>query len=258
MDDRRALLDAREALSGAILAAEEWHESYRADPDAFNELVRLESALETAVGEYLHGLAERAPSYVDWTVLKASDVPPATDPMWEEERLLMTAAVLEIITQLTALGVVAGEANYEIPIAYDSLDDAIMHAARTQVATLVRGATDTTRKLIRESVAQSIALGEDSYAATERLMKVIDNPIRAVTIAQTEPVNAYQRGYYLYAKQTGAVSKTWDGLIGACKICAPLIGTTVGIDETFKLANGEEREHPAGHPRCRCSVIYNY
>lgn len=259
MASRRELLDARESLSQALLMAEAWHESYKSNPDVFRALVAQEAALERVVGEYLHDLASRAAQFVDWSVLKASSgVPAADDETWEEERRLLTVAVLQIITEVTALGLVGGEATYAYPIAFDSLDDAIMQSARKQVAQLVRGATDTTRKLIRESIAQSIALGEDSHAATLRLMEVIDNPIRAVTIAQTEPVNAYQSGYALYAKQTGAISKEWDGLIGACKICAPLIGTTVGIDEMFVLPNGAELAHPAGHPRCRCSLIYNY
>lgn len=258
MATRAELLDLHEGLSQAIHAAEDWLDSYKANPETFRELVRLESALERAVAEYLHGLAYRAVEFVDWSGLKASGAPNADDPVWEEERRLLTVAALQLITELTATGVLAGESTYAVPIDFDNLYDAIMQSARKQTATLVRGATDTTRRLIRESVAQSIALGEDANAATERLMKVIDNPIRAQTIAQTEPVNAYQKGYNLYAKQTGAISKEWDGLVGACQICSPLIGTTVGIDEMFVLANGTELEHPAGHPRCRCSVIYNY
>lgn len=258
MANRRELLDARESLARAILAAEAWPERYKLNEDVFRTLIGLEAALNTAVSEYLHDAASRAAQFVDWSVLKASGVPNASDAVWDEERHLLTVAVLQIITELTALGVIGAESEYAIPIAFDTLQEAIMKSARTQVATLVRGATDTTRKLIRESVAQSIALGEDAYAATERLMNVIDNPIRAETIAQTEPVNAYQKGYNLYAKKTGAISKEWDGLAGACQICSPLIGTTVGIDEMFVLSNGQEVEHPAGHPRCRCSLIYNY
>lgn len=258
MADRAELLNLHEALHVDIRAAEEWLDDYKKDPALFRALVQLEGQLQTSVAEYLHGLAGRAVDFVDWTVLAASGVPNASDAVWDEERQLLTVAVLQIITELVALGATAGEQYENIPISFDSLQDAIMQSARKQVATLVRGATDTSRKLIRESVAQSIALGEDAHAATLRLMEVIDNPIRAETIAQTEPVNAYQKGYNLYAKQTGAVSKEWDGLAGACKICTPLIGTTVGIDEMFVLPNGVELEHPAGHPRCRCSVIYNY
>lgn len=258
MATRAQLLDLHESLTQAVLAAEDWLPSYKANPETFRELVRLESALERLVAEYLHGLAGRAAEFVDWSVLKASGAPNADDDVWEEERRLLTIAVLQTINELTAVGVLAGESTYAIPVDFDSLYDAIMQSARKQTATLVRGATDTSRNLIRESVAQSIALGEDAHAATIRLMNVIDNPIRAETIAQTEPVNAYQKGYNLYAKKTGAISKEWDGLAGACQICSPLIGKTVGIDELFVLANGQEVEHPAGHPRCRCSIIYNY
>lgn len=258
MATRPEILSAHTELQSEIRAAEEWHDSYKSDPAIFRTLVGLEASLQAAVSEYLHELAPRAVQFVEWSVLKAAGAPNADDAVWDEERRLLTIAVLQIITELTALGVVAGEAEYAIPIAFDSLQDAIMHGARTHVASFVKGATDTTRKLIRESVAQSIALGEDINDATIRLMNVIDNPIRAETIAQTEPVNAYQRGYNLYAKKTGAISKEWDSLAGACKICSPLIGTTVGINEMFVLSNGTELEHPAGHPRCRCSVIYNY
>ena len=264
MATRKELLEAREQLHVAIHAAEEWQDSYKASPDTFAELLRLEARLETAVGEYLHDASTRVIQYVDWSRLpepiKADAGPVANndDPAWKQEEILLTAAVLQIITDLIATGAIAGENIHGLPMGFNSLDEAVMQAARLHVAKLVKGATETTRKLIRESVAQSIALGEDINAATERLMNVIDNPIRAELIAQTEPVNAYQKGYNMYAKSTGAVSKEWDGLTGACKICAPLIGKTIGIDELFVLANGNEVEHPSGHPRCRCSVIYNY
>lgn len=258
MATRAELLDAHESLSQAIHAAEDWLDSYKANPETFRELVRLESALERAVAEYLHDLSLRAVEFVDWSVLKAAGAPNADDEVWEEERKLLTAAVLQLITELTATGLLAGESLHGIPIEFDNLYDAIMQSARKQTAQLVKGATATSRKLIRESIAQSIALGENAYESTARLLNIVDNPIRAEMIAQTEPVNAYQKGYNLYAKQTGAISKEWDGLVGACKICSPLIGTTVGIDEMFVLPNGTELEHPAGHPRCRCSIIYNY
>lgn len=259
MASRTELLDLHDSLTQAVLAAEEWTESYKTNPDTFRELIRLESAVERSVAEYLHDLAtERAPNFIDWSVLKASGVPNADDAVWEEERYLLTVAVLQLITELTALGVIAGESEHGIPIDFSTLEEAIMQSARKHTAQFVKGVTDTTRKLIRESVAMSIDLGEDAHAATLRLMEHIDNPIRAVTIAQTEPVNAYQNGYYLYAKSTGAVSKEWDGLAGACKICTPLIGKIIPIDEKFVLANGKEIDHPAGHPWCRCGLIYHY
>lgn len=151
-----------------------------------------------------------------------------------------------------------GEDLYGIPLDFDSLDEAIMLSARKQTATFVKGVTDTTRKLMREAVAQSIALGQDSAQGSARIRLIIDNQIRAQLIAQTEPVNAYQNGLSRYAKSTGATEKTWDGMAAACKICTPLTGKTIPIDDDFVLANGNEIQHPAGHPRCRCSLIYVY
>jgi hypothetical protein len=175
MTDRQRLLDAREALHVSLLTAEAWHDSYKKDEESFALLVSLEAALNTSVAEYLHDLADRAPGFVDWSALKASTVPPATDPVWEEEMQLLTIAVLQILQDVTALGAMAGEGIYGIPATFDSLDEAIMQSARRQTAQLVKGVTDTTRKLIREAVAQSIALGEDAPTATARLVAVIDN-----------------------------------------------------------------------------------
>ncbi|MDI3211772.1 hypothetical protein [Arthrobacter sp. AL12] len=269
MATRQELLSAREQLRAAISGAEEWQESYKASPKTFKQLLALEASLETATGEYLHDLSIRAAESVDWKQYRASikaDAGPVAnndDPVWKEEQILLTAAVIDIITDLVATGAMAGETLYGIPTGYStlefaSLDEAIMHAARKHTAQMVSNVTDTTRKLIRESVAKSIALGETADFATVRLMNVIDNPIRAQLIALTEPVNAYQTGLKHYAVQTGAKEKTWDGLKGACQICSPLIGKTVPIDELFILANGRELDRPAGHPRCRCSLIYSY
>lgn len=268
MATRADLLDAHEDVHLHIRAAEEWGKTYKQSPEAFASLLALEALLETAVAEYLHDAAGRASGYVDWSRLPepveasiSADTGPVFNndsPVWSEEQKLLTAAVLQILTELIAVGGQAGEEFYGIPMSFTTLDEAVMEAARLHTANFVRGATETTRKLIRESIAQSIALGEDGRASKLRLLEVIDNPIRAELIAQTEPVNAYQKGYNLYAKATGAVSKEWDGLLGACKICSPLIGKTIPIDEQFLLANGKLVDHPAGHPRCRCSLIYNY
>lgn len=265
---RAELIALHEELHVHIRATEEWNETYKKSPKAFADLLLLEAQLETAVAEYLHAAAGRAPGYVDWSRLPdpveasvnadAGPVENNDSQVWLDEEKLLTAAVLQIITDLIAAGGQGAEELYGIPVGYTNLNEAIMEAARKHVAQFVRGATETTRKLIRESVARSIAMGEDAHASTLRLMNVIDNPIRAELIAQTEPVNAYQRGYYMYAKETGAKSKEWDGLAGACSICTPLIGTTIPIDDKFILANGKEVDHPAGHPRCRCSLIYNY
>ncbi|TFB85840.1 hypothetical protein E3O44_12625 [Cryobacterium algoricola] len=264
MATRQELLSAREDLHVHIHAAEDWQESYKASPNTFVQLLRLEAALESAAGEYLLGLATRSLGYVDWSRLPdpiKADAGPVVnndDPAWKEEQVILTAAVLSTITELITTGAEAGEYVYKIPAGYTSLDEAIMEAARNHVGGLVKGVTETTRKLIRESVATSIAMGEDLSASKARLMKIMNNPVRAEMIAATESVNAYQTGLYHYAKTTGAKKKTWDGLRGACNLCFPLIGKTIGIDELFDVGNGTKALFPAIHIRDRCGVIYIY
>ncbi|MFC8008947.1 hypothetical protein [Streptomyces cinereoruber] len=264
MATRAALLDLREQLRASILASEDWQQSYRDDPKTFKALVAGEARLETAAAEYLVGLSQRAPRYVDWSRLPRpvqADAGPVlnnSDPVWKEEEKLLTAAVLSIVTELVATGAIAGESLYGIPMGFSTLDEAVLVAARTQVAQLVSNVTATSRDLIRESIQQSIAAGEDLATAQARLMTVINNPVRAELIAHTESVNAYQTGLKNFGKVTGAVSKTWDGLAGACKICGPMIGKTIPIDDFFQLSNGNEVDHPSAHPRCRCGLIYNY
>ena len=263
MATRNELLSARQNLRVSILASEEWQPSYKKDKATFKELVSLESELETAVAEYLSELSERALTYVDWTRLPdevKADAGPVlnnSDPAWKREQTLLTKSTLDLVTRLVATGAVAGEHIYGIPVGFSVLDEAILQAARTQVATLVSNVTDKSRDLIRESIRHSIAVGEDSTSSQARLMDIINNPVRAELIAHTESVNAYQTGLSNFADETNAVSKTWDGLAGACVICNPLIGVTVDITEMFDV-NGEELEHPSAHPRCRCGLIYNY
>jgi hypothetical protein len=267
---RLELLDARTQLRAAIVAVEDWQGSYKADPVTFALLTYLEAQLETNVAEYLHELAQRVPAYVDWerlpkpVIAAAGPVANNDDVVWSEEEKLLTSAVLAVITDLVATGAVAGEAVYGIPLGYSSLefaslDDAIMQAARKYTAQMVSNVTATTRKIIRESVAKSVALGENADMATVRLMKVIDNPIRAQLISQTEPVNAYQTGLKHYAVSTGAKTKKWDGLIGACPLCQSAIKQgEIAIDKLFTLSNGKQVDRPACHPRDRCGIIYGY
>lgn len=264
MDTRAKLLRARVALRSGLIASEDWQPSYKRDRKTFRALTLGEAKLESVVAEYLNGLDQRAPSYVDWFRLPGpllADAGPVLNndaEAWKLEQQLLTAAVLDIIADLVATGAIAGENIYGIPMGYTTLDEEILRAARTRVGQLVKGVTETTRDLIRESIRQSIAAGEDITAAKARLSKVILNPVRAELIAHTESVNAYQIGLSTYGKATGANTKTWDALPGACKICSPLSGKTIGIDELFVLANGHEVEYPSAHPRCRCGIIYNY
>src|SRR5680860_651354 len=105
---------------------------------------------------------------------------------------------------LVATGGQFGEIEYGISLGVTELSESVLVAAREQTAGLVSGVTETNRNLIRESIKQSITRGEDVKESVARIKKVINNPVRAEMIAQTESVNAYQTGL----KNFAAVSYT--------------------------------------------------
>ena len=175
--------------------------------------------------------------------------------MWKGEAVDFTKAVIDAITQLTVTGAQFGVLEYGIPYEATPLTEWVLTVAGEHTAGLVSGVTDTNRKLIQQAIKKGIKEEEEDVAAmTERIGRYIASPVRAEMIAQTESVNAYQTGLKNFAKETGAVSKTWEALAGACKVCSPIDGQIVGIDELF--GNGSDR--PSAHPRCRCGVIYVY
>lgn len=258
--DRSALLEARAELTQAIRASEEWQPSYKRHPETFSALLRHEAELERQVAEYPAGLAQRAPQYVDWAQvpepLKAASNPLAnkSEDVWKGEAIDFTKAIIDAITQLTITGAQFGVLEYGIPFEATPLTEWVLTAAGEHTAGLVSGVTDTNRKLIQQAIKQGIKEGEDTAAITERIGRYVASPVRAETIAQTESVNAYQSGLLNFGIETGAKTKTWESLAGACVICAPLDGETVDIKEQF--SNGADS--PSAHPRCRCGAIYNY
>lgn len=198
--NRTALLSARRELTQGIRASEDWQSRYKAHPETFKGLLLHEAELEQAAAEYLAGLAQRAPQYVDWSLVpepvKAAASPLAhkDDDLWRAEEFDLTKAVIDAITMLTTTGAQAGELTSGIYIGVSSLSQTVLVAAREQVATLVSQVTETNRKLIREAIKQSIARAEDVTGTIARIKTVVNNSVRAEMIAQTESVNAYQTG----------------------------------------------------------------
>lgn len=259
--DRQKLLEALQHVNAGLLAAEEWQPSYKKNRGTFRALVTAEAGLQNDVAEYLAGLAVRVRGYIDWQAMPkpvTAAVSIGDGDAWSDEETRLLAAVIERMTELVAIGGHAGELTYGIDLGMTSLHETVMRAARKQTAQMVSKVTATTKRLIREAIAQSIASGEPGYVTEQRVYNVVRNPVRADLIARTESVNAYQLGLNTFAKQTGAKTKTWEALLGACAICSPLNGQTVPIDQPFKREDGTEIDHPTAHPRCRCGTIYDY
>ena len=96
-----------------------------------------------------------------------------------------------------------------------------------------------------ETIGQLIDRIRNGYGYSEQ---------RARTIAVTEITRAFHRGSLESWKASGEIEKMiWrtnvDELV--CKICGPLDGKVVGLDEEF--ADGISG--PPAHPRCRCWTV---
>lgn len=262
MTSRAKLLEARAEVSLVLRASEAWEASYRKDKATFGRLLREEVALEQDMAEYLRDLSERAPEFVRWTeVIQAAAVPPAGDEIWKQEQQRAYVITYGHISELVVIGGQAGEVIYKTPIGFGPNTPYVLDAAGKHTAELVSRITDTTRDLIRQAIKTGIDMGENGAQMTERLRGVLNDPARAELIARTESVNAYQLGLAEFGRISGAKSKTWEYLAGACEVCTSALALnddgTVGIDESFASSTGTI-DRPPAHPRCRCGVIYNY
>lgn len=274
MADRLSLRKAHVDVVAGLRASEEWHPSYKQTPKQFRALVKAEAELQSQAGEYLYELSQRAHLYVDWreyneevakqptlqaASIHADAVAGAGSDVWKGEAVDLTRYIIEAIEIIMAIGVDAAIERYALPIYVDSVQDFVATAAHKHVAQLVGGVTETTRNKIRLSLKQSLTRGETTPQAMERLMGIINNPVRAEMIAQTESVNSWSTGIQHYGEATGATGKAWESLEGACEQkCGPIDGQRRKLDEDFKLADGTKVPHPAGHVRCRCGHYLTY
>jgi hypothetical protein len=272
----KAVEDEVERLDVMIKAAEDWSHEYRKDPKTHAKLIRLESKLERLMRGYFRDLSERAGSYVNWSAYYGQVKSFQVDVIIEDEDLdgeddVVLKILYDPIASGVALGAVAGETIYEIPLGMSETSASVQQAAREMIANLVGKRidkngiiidnpradyriTDKTRQDIRESIRTSLNLGEDIQSATERLRRTINNPKRAEVIARTETVNAYNKGLSVFANESGAIGKEWQDF-GANDICA--VNSNAGViplSESFPSGDSE----PAAHPNCRCGMRIVY
>lgn len=263
MTTRAKLLDVRSTLGATVRAGEPWEESYKKDRKSFRRLLAEEQSLERDVAEHFYRLAtERLSKLINWTdvmpKLTADVVVPGNDQAVQEEEQLLVTVVLPHVEELMFIGLAAGEAVSSIPADYPSLTPTILESARKDTAALVSGVTDTTRATIQKTIKSSLARREDLSQMTARLVDVVNNPVRAEMIAQTETVNAYQAGFAEFALASGATEKEWESKAGACQLCRPLDGKRIPARDLFELPNGRQVFKPTAHVRCRCGLIWIY
>jgi hypothetical protein len=271
-------------LNIAISASEGWAKSYLAQPAYFKQLLSIEADMERAFNTYLHQLAGRAYSYVDWSKyhvdivavhaaeaksLDAYDVNVLVngEQLSDNEETQLNSTIREIYINGVALGFAAERARVGTKAltvtqtvqspAYTALQESY----EQHIQQLSEWLDKTTSGEIVQSIQESIALGENQQLAMKRLQTHLDDlaDARAEKIARTEMVRAYSIGQQSFAMKAGAVTKTWEALPGADEgssqtPCLDNDGVTVDISDSFPSGD----EYPPAHPFCRCDTNNNY
>lgn len=265
-----------ERTRAIIKASENWSDQYRKQPEIFAKLVKSEARLERKLISFFKQMADENHKLVNWisysSQVRAADVSVIViDDGFKEFNGLFVTTTFDDIALSAGLGALAGQDTYKLPLGLDSGSAAIQEVVRARIATLVGmkldktgiltpnpnaayTITDDIRSRIQSSILTSLSLGEPVDQARDRVASVIKNPDRALLIAQTETVNAYQSGLTVFGKESGAVGKEVDD-VDADDECADY--ANLG-PVPFDYLYGDEFDAPTFHPRCRCSrrLIY--
>jgi SPP1 gp7 family putative phage head morphogenesis protein len=120
---------------------------------------------------------------------------------------------------------------------------------------LIKGIDETTKRSVRQQIAQWVANGEPLSVLSRELETIFGKP-RASLVASTEVTRAYAEGNRVSYKESGIVKKVrWRTTVAerVCPICGALHDKTAGIDVGWP---GSVRGgFPPAHPRCRCWIV---
>lgn len=259
-----------------IRASEQWSDEYAKDPVSHARLMKLEAKWQLILNRYFKEIAANAANLISpgaYSALKADyniDVIVNDDALDQGDGTFISVS-LEVVTELVATGAQAGETIYDIPLSISSTSANIQRLGTDQVASLVGkkvmpdgsivdnprpkyNITQTMRNDIAQSIKTSLALGEKTQEAIDRLQKVISDPKRAERIVRTESVNAYQAGLSEFARASGAVGKqSLDvGAVDRCAEYSAMGPVPIGYlyDSVY--------DGPTYHVGCRCGrrLIY--
>ena len=149
------------------------------------------------------------------------------------------------------------ELTAETGITFDAavISEEALSWARRYNYELVTGLTDTTRKLVQQSVSTFVETPGMTRADLEKLLAPAFGESRASMIGVTEVTRAYSEAtnqhQRLIRDEVGLeMRRRWDTLRDSlvCPICGPLNGLPEE-DWQVEFPNG-----PPSHPNCRCST----
>lgn len=269
MKSKLALLNNLKALSyelslkaAADLPGEPFEEGYKKNKDAFRMLMKCDSAVEKWFTQYFKDLSVKVGNKLNPLAYnmrvnqmrQASMLDDLVQVDWTKEGISIRVFLIEeLVVALRAGSISVGDIP-GFPSGFEVTPAQAMKYLQSYSLDLVKGLNTTTKSDINTALRTSISLGENHDQATERMRKVVDNPVRASMISHTETVRAFNEGRLMTGLQLGATQKEWVPTIAACEICAGIKPRIVAIDAMFKSDAGGEFANAPAHPRCRCLV----
>lgn len=157
----------------------------------------------------------------------------------------------------------AKDRKAEIVLDFKYLDKLILEAAEAIIPPLVANITSDIRKKIKDQVYVGLQEGKTISQVRDSILSLgdVNNPIfsreRALKIASTEMIRAYNQGAVARFKSSGVVrGMRWvSAAKGFCSRCGTLDGKVVPLGEVFYADPTFGDGMPPRHPHCRCSVI---
>ena len=143
-----------------------------------------------------------------------------------------------------------------------AVERAVLALAQSTHAT-TRLEVDEAVRQLREQLRQGLVQGEENQLIRERVQSIFTDlsDQRAYLIAETESNSQKHAGEVLAIRGSGLnARKRWlpDGM--ACEVCKGFAARgAIPMDEPFGVVGSGPYsviQHPAGHPRCRCSLAW--
>jgi len=214
---------------------------------------QIEAELNDAVAVALAAAATTLPA-ID-SVAAAQAVASAQSAYWISAASKLKVKIEPILERAAKLGVAEAteDGPFQVPglslrvgVAWDLVNSSAVQWAREYSSALVRGLNETTRSRMAAVIARWIEDGEALPVLAERLNAVVNDPLRALTIAQTESTRAFAEGNV--KAWTAAGVKRWRFNTArdekVCPICGGRDGKVFEMTDTANM--------PPAHVRCRC------
>lgn len=175
---------------------------------------------------------------------------PDYDAMSAELRAAIQPFLVDVMVQEVLAGMGQVGVGFDMP----ALNAEALEWARTYSFDLIRGITDTTRKLVSTAMQTWVETPGMTRGDLEGLLEPAFGPVRAEMIAVTETTRAASAGLNQRQKEYASagieMERIWetnnDELV--CTICGPLNGRR----ETDWA--GDFPEGPPAHVNCRCAT----